>query len=86
MDRFGFIRILLFGKKAELEDLKKLREQVQSFLDYLEKAERGGFGHMWTKTGEGKLRELVNINKTICSGVLEELERTKRFWKNPHKT
>ena len=85
LDRFGFIRILLFGKKAELADPKKLRQQVQSFLDYLEKAERGDFGQMWTKTGEGKLRELVNTNKTICSGVLEELKNTVHFWKNPHK-
>ena len=82
LDRFGFIRILLFGKTAELADLKKLMERVQSFLDYLGKVERGDFGQMWTKTGEDKLRELVNTNKTIYNGVLEELRNTKYFWKN----
>jgi len=82
LDRFGFIRILLFGKTAELADLKKLMERVQSFLDYLGKVERGDFGQMWAKTGEGKLRELVNTNKTIYNGFLEELRNTKHFWKN----
>ena len=80
LDRFGFIRILLFGKTTELADLNKLKERVQSFLDYLGKVERGDFGQMWTKTGEGKLRELVNTNKTIYNGVLEELRNTKHFW------
>lgn len=82
LDRFGFIRILLFGKTTELADLNKLKERVQSFLDYLGKVERGDFGQMWTKTGEVKLRELVNTNKTIYNGVLEELRNTKNFWKN----
>ena len=77
LDRFGFFRILLFGKKAELSDLKKLKENIKSFLKYLDKVERGDFGQMWTKTGERKLRELVNVYKTVFKGMLEELENTK---------
>jgi len=83
LDRFGYIRILLFGKTAELADLKKLEERVQSFSDYLAKVEHGDFGEMWTKTGKEKLRELVNTNRMICNGILEELANTKHFWKNP---
>ena len=82
LDRFGFVRILLFGKKAELTDLKKLKEQVQSFLNYLERAEKGDFGSMWTKTGEDELAKLVKMNKAICNGVLKELEDTKSLEKN----
>ncbi len=77
LDRFGYFRILLFAKTAKLSNLKNLKENVESFLEYLDKVERGGFGPMWTKTGERKLKELINVNKTIFKGVLEELENTK---------
>jgi putative nucleotidyltransferase with HDIG domain len=77
LDRFGSFRILLFGKTAELLDVEKLKERVQSFSEYLAKVERGEFGPMWTKTGERKLKELINIYKAVLKGVLEELKHTK---------
>ena len=77
LDRFGYFRILLLGKTTELLNLEKLKEKVQSFLEYLSKVERGNFGQMWTKTGERKLKELINVNRTIFKGVLEELRNTK---------
>ena len=77
LDRFGYFRILLLGKTTELSNLEKLKEKVQSFLEYLSKVERGNFGQMWTKTGERKLKELINVNRTIFKGVLEELKNTK---------
>jgi len=77
LDRFGYFRILLFGKTAELSNLEKLKEEVRSFLEYLSKAESGDFGQMWTKAGQRKMQELINVNKTILEGVLEELKNTK---------
>jgi len=43
----------------------------------LKNVERRDFGPMWTKTGEGKLKEFVNVYKTILKGVLEEIKNTK---------
>jgi len=43
----------------------------------LKNVERGNFGPMWTKTGEGKLKEFVNVYKTILKGVLEEIKNSK---------
>lgn len=77
LDRFGAFRILLFGRTAELLDLEKLKERVQSFSKYLAKVERGEYGPMWTKSGERKLKELINIYKTVLKGVLEELQHTE---------
>lgn len=77
LDRFGYFRILLFGRKAELSDLERLSEKVRSAIEYISKVERGDFGQMWTKTGKTKLKELINVNKTILSGVLEESKNTK---------
>lgn len=76
LDRFGYFRILLFGKTAELSNLKNLKENIKSFLEYLDKVERGGFGPIWTKTGERKLNKLINDYKTIFEGVLDESEKT----------
>jgi putative nucleotidyltransferase with HDIG domain len=77
LDRFGYFRILLFGEKANLSNLKDLKENVESFLEYLSRVEKGRFGSMWTKTGERKLKELINLNKTIFKGVLEEIGNTE---------
>lgn len=77
LDRFGYFRILLFGKTAELSDLENLRGKVQFSLEYLEKVEKGDFGPMWTKTGEEKLAKLINANRVVQKGLLEELENTK---------
>jgi uncharacterized protein len=77
IDRFGYFRILLFGKAAKLSNLNDLKENIKSFLGYLEKIEKGSFGSMWTKTGKMKLKEIMNVYKTIFKGVLEELENTK---------
>lgn len=77
LDRFGYLRILLFGKKAEVSNLENLRKEIYSSLAYLNKLERGEFGPMWTNTGKTKLKELINLNKTFLKGVLEELENTK---------
>lgn len=77
IDRFGYFRILLFGKTAELHNPASLREKIQSSIGYVKKVEKGDFGAMWTRTGKTKLKELMNINRTILSGLLEELENTK---------
>lgn len=77
LDRFGYFRILLFGRTAELSNPASLREKIQSSIGYLKKVEKGDFGAMWTRTGKAKLKELMNINRAILSGLLEELENTK---------
>jgi len=77
LDRFGYFRIILFGKKAEMSNLENLRKEVNSSLAYLDKLERGEFGPMWTDTGKAKLKELTNLNKNFLRGVLEELDNTK---------
>jgi uncharacterized protein len=77
LDRFGYFRILLFGKKAEVSNFENLRKEVNSSLASLDRLERGEFGPMWTTTGKAKLKELINLNKTLLRGILEELENTK---------
>lgn len=78
IDRFGYFRILLFGKTAELSSLERLKQKAQSTLEYIRKVESGDFARMWTKTGERKLKELVSINKKIHNGILEELDNTEK--------
>ncbi len=78
LDRFGYFRILLFGKEAELSDLEKLKHSIYSFLEYLNRIEKDEFGPMWTKTGETELKQLIEANRSIEQGILEELENTKR--------
>jgi putative nucleotidyltransferase with HDIG domain len=77
LDRFGFFRILLFGKKSELLDLEKVKDKVESLLEYLKKVERGDYGQMWTETGKTKVTELLNIYEKVLDGILEELQNTK---------
>lgn len=77
LDRFGYFRILLFGKTADISNLEKLKEKVKSSLDYLKKLEMGEFGTMWTKIGKAKLKGLLEVNRATLEGVLEELENTK---------
>lgn len=77
LDRFGYIRILLFGKTANLSSLESLSEEIRSFLEYLTKVESGEFGPMWTNTGKEKIAYLLKIYKTLYSGVLEEIGKTK---------
>lgn len=77
LDRFGYFRILQFGKTAELSNLKNLEQKIGQSLAYLDRLEKGEFGPMWTKTGEAKLKTLLNLNRTVQKGVLEELRTTK---------
>jgi hypothetical protein len=77
LDRFGYLRILLLGKTAELTNLESLKQKTRSSLGYLDKIEKGEYGPMWTATGRGKLRALLDLSKTVQKGVLEELENTK---------
>jgi len=77
LDRFGYVRILLFGKTAELANIQTLKRKALSSLAYLDKLEKGDFGPMWTKTGREKLRMLLDLNKNIQKGLLEELESTR---------
>ena len=77
LDRFGHFRILLFGKTATLSNLEKLKTEIQSFLEYLEKIERGEFGSMWTKTGREKVEDLINVYKTVYGEILSEIENTE---------
>jgi len=78
IDRFGYFRILLFGKETKLSDLRSLAKTIKSSLEYLDKVDRGFFGPMWTKLGGSKLKELMNINRSVQKGILKELEKTKR--------
>jgi len=75
--RFGYFRILQFGKTADLSDLEGLKDKIKSFLEQLEKVKKGDFGPMWTKMGENKLKELLNVQITVLKRVLEEAENTK---------
>jgi|YelNatPaOPRAMG01_1025707.scaffolds.fasta_scaffold12651_4 uncharacterized protein len=77
LDRFGHFRILLFGKTADLSNLEKVKTEIQSFLEYLEKIERGEFGPMWTKTGKEKVEEFINLYKAVYGEILSEIENTK---------
>lgn len=77
LDRFGHFRILLFGKTTDLSNLEKVKTEIQSFLEYLEKSERGEFGSMWTKTGKEKVGEFINAYKTVYGEILSEIENTK---------
>jgi uncharacterized protein len=77
LDRLGCLRILLLGKTAELSNLGNLRKKIQSSIEYFKKVEKGDFGPMWTKRGQAKLKELMKINYSVFSGVLEELESTE---------
>ena len=77
LDRFGFFRILLFGKTAELTNLENMKQKIYSSLGLLDKLGRGEYGPMWTETGKEKLKALLELNKTVQKGVLEELENTQ---------
>ncbi|MFB0523515.1 MAG: HD domain-containing protein, partial [Candidatus Bathyarchaeia archaeon] len=55
LDRFGLFRFLLFGKTADFSNLRKLKADIQSFLEYLRKVDEGEFGPMWTKRGKEKV-------------------------------
>lgn len=77
LDRFGHFRLLLFGKTADLSNLEKLRTEIQSFLEYLKKTERGDFGPMWTRTGKEKLEQFINMYKAVYGEILSEIENTK---------
>jgi 5'-deoxynucleotidase YfbR-like HD superfamily hydrolase len=77
LDRFGYVRILLLGKTAELSNLENLKQQIRSSLLYLDKLEKGAYGPMWTRTGQEKLRALLDLNRTVQKGALDELENTK---------
>ncbi len=76
LDRFGYFRILLFGKTTDLSDLKKVKTDILSSMEYLKKVERGDFGPMWTKTGKEKIGELIRVNKTVYRGILSEIKNT----------
>jgi len=77
LDRFGHFRILLFGKTADLSNLEKVKTEIQSFLEYLEKVDHGEFGPMWTKTGKEKGEEFINVYKAVYGEILSEIENTK---------
>lgn len=77
LDRFGYIRILQFGKGTDLVPLEKLQEDVVSFKEYIEKIEKGDYGRMWTKIGNREVETLIRLYKTILTGVLQEIENTK---------
>jgi len=77
LDRFGYVRILQFGKTAELSNLKNLEQKICQSLAYLDRLEKGEYGPMWTKTGEAKLKALLDLNRTVQKGVLEELRSTQ---------
>jgi len=74
---FGQFQKAVVGKTADLSNLEKLKTEIQSFLEYLEKIERGEFGPMWTKTGKEKVEEIINPYKAVYGEILSEIESTK---------
>ncbi len=76
LDRFGYIRLLQFGNRADVVHTEKLCEDVESFKNYLEKVEKGDYGRMWTETGNSKVKDLIRLYKIILTGVLQEIENT----------
>jgi len=77
LDRFGYVRILLFGKTAEPFNPENLSKRAHASLEYLKRVERGDFGPMWTRTGQRELDELIRVNKEILDGTIQELENTR---------
>jgi putative nucleotidyltransferase with HDIG domain len=77
LDRFGFYRMLLFGKRVDLSNLEKTKVEIQSLIEYFEKAERGEFGPMWTKTGKVKVDEFIKVYKVVYKGIISEIENTR---------
>lgn len=77
LDRFGYFRILLFGKSADLSNLEAVKTETQSKLNYLAKAERGDFGPMWTATGQERLAEFIRVSKAVYGAISTEIENTK---------
>lgn len=77
LDRFWYLRILLFGRTAELTNLENRKQQIRTSLLYLDKLKKGEYGPMWTRTGREKLRELLDLSKNVQKGALEELENTR---------
>jgi len=77
LDRFGHFRILLFGKTAGISNLEELKKEIQSFLEYLGKVERGEFGPMWTKTGKEKIEKQIEVYKVVYGEILKEIGNTR---------
>lgn len=77
LDRFGHFRILLFGKTADLSNLRKVKTEVQSSLGYLERVELGEFGPMWTKTAKKRIEEFISVSKAVYGEVLSEIDYTQ---------
>jgi putative nucleotidyltransferase with HDIG domain len=77
IDRFGYFRILMFGKTSDLANLESLMQELRSFLGYLKKLEQGEFGPMWTKLAQTKVSLLTETYKIIYNGIIEEIENTK---------
>lgn len=75
LDRFGYIRMLLFGKRVDTS-LENLDTEVTSFLAYIQKVERGDYGLMWTKTGAKEVETLIHLYKVMLQGVLQEIRTT----------
>lgn len=77
LDRFGFLRILLFGKTADLSNLEKLKTEIQVFLEHLRNVESGKFGPMWTRTGKEKLAGFISVCRSVYDEILSEIENTR---------
>ncbi len=76
LDRFGYFRILLFGKTSDLSNLVDLGKEIRSFLGYLDRLEQGDFGAVWTRTAEARVAQYVRTYRTVYNGVLEEIKNT----------
>ncbi|UCH31836.1 MAG: HD domain-containing protein [Candidatus Bathyarchaeota archaeon] len=77
IDRFGYFRILMFGKTTDLSNLKSLTQELRAFLGYLKKLEQGQFGPMWTKLAQTKVSVQMETYTIIYTGLLEEIENTQ---------
>lgn len=77
LDRLGHFRILLFGKTVNLSNLETVKTEIQSFLEYLGKAEGGEFGPLWTMTGKEKVQEFIGVYRVVYGEILSEIQNTQ---------
>jgi uncharacterized protein len=76
MDRFGYLRLLLFAKTA-VESFSETEENANSLLVEVEKLEKGEYGQMWTSIGKARMTTQIALYKSFLKGLLEEIENTR---------
>jgi putative nucleotidyltransferase with HDIG domain len=63
LDRFGYVRILQFGKKAELSNPKNLEQKICRSLAYLDRLEKGEYGPDVDKNRDGETENASGLEQ-----------------------